>query len=132
MADEKKIEKKTGRHGSDKRPHRTDVYYTDEEWQKLNDMAAAAGVDSRHLATFVRELALKGKVKAILSAEDRRDINKLNNIGTNLWEVRKKLIDLNIDDELAKDLAKFKTEFAEILKYFKDKKDKKARRKRDV
>ena len=86
MADEKKIEKKTGRHGSDKRPHRTDVYYTDEEWQKLNDMAAAAGVDSRHLATFVRELALKGKVKAILSAEDRRDINKLNNIHKNvIW-----------------------------------------------
>ncbi len=132
MADEKKKEKKTGRHGSDKRPHRTEVYYTDEEWQKLDELATAAGVDSRHLAAFVRELALKGKVKAILSAEDRRDIDKLNNIGTNIWEVRKKLIDLNIDEEMQEQLYKFKTEFAEILKYFKDKKDKKARRKRDV
>jgi hypothetical protein len=121
--------------GSALRPNRMEVNFSDEEWEKLNEMATAAGVNTRHLPTFVRKLALEGKIKSILSAEDRRDISKLNNIGTNLWEVRKKLIDLKSEDELqelVKELYKFKTEFAEILKYFKDKKVKKARRKREV
>ena len=119
MADEKK-EKKTGRHGSNKRPHRTEVYFTDEEWEKVNSLMAAAGEKS--LPVFLRELALhKGTVVAALSADERKSIADLGKIGTNIWQIRKDLINYGLDEKAASDIEAMYDEFAKIKEHFKAK-----------
>ena len=130
MAEEKK-EKKTGRHGSGLRPHRTEVYFTDKEWENVNSLMAFAGEKS--LPVFLRELAInKGTVIAALTEDERKSITDLGKMGTNIWKTRNTLIALINENkenkqmipELQKTIDELKTlydEFAEIKNYFKEK-----------
>ena len=119
MADEKK-EKKTGRHGSGKRPNRTEVYFTNEEWEKVNSLMAAAGEKS--LPVFLRELAInEGTVVAALTADERKLITDLSKMGTNIWQIRKDLINYGLDEKAVSDIEAMYDEFAQIKEHFKAK-----------
>lgn len=116
MADEKK-EKKTGRHGSGKRPNRTEVYFTNEEWEKVKSLMAAAGEKS--LPVFLRELALhEGTVVAALTVGEKKSITDLGKIGTNIWQIRKDLINYGLDEKAVADIEAMYVEFAKIKEYF--------------
>lgn len=119
MADEKK-EKKTGRHGSALRPNRTEVYFTNEEWEKVNSLMAAAGEKS--LPVFLRELAInEGTVVAALTADERKLITDLSKMGTNIWQIRKDLINYGLDEKALSDIEAMYDEFAQIKEHFKAK-----------
>ena len=82
--------------------------------------AAAAGEKS--LPVFLRELALhEGTVVAALSADERKSITDLGKIGTNIWQIRKDLINYGLDEKAASDIEAMYDEFAKIKEHFKAK-----------
>lgn len=94
-----------GRHGSKKRPNRSEVYFTDEEHSIVKKMADAAGKSS--LPVFIRELVLnEGTVTAALTAEEKKSITDLSNIGTNIWKTRNSLIVLMMNKDASKARSK--------------------------
>ena len=117
MADKKK-EKKTGRHGSAKRPNRIEVILTDEENSRLEELSTAAGVKPTQL---VRKLIMGGTVKAALTAEERKLITDLSKMGTNIWQIRKDLINYGLDEKAVSDIESMYDEFAQIKEHFKTK-----------
>lgn len=129
MNDEKNIQPQvTKRHGSKPRPNRIEVILSDQEYEHVSALAERAG--EKTVANFIREFIMKGgKITAALSKKEIQEIDKLNNIGTNLWEVRKQILNSGFDDKTAQDLYAFKQEFTEILAYYKSKKKKKIKRK---
>lgn len=130
---EEKTTKKTskGRHGSAKRPHRTEVYFTDREYARVQELSEEVGAAS--LPEFVRHIVMhRGKVTAPLTAEERKSITDLHKIGTNIWKTRNALIALMIENtelkkkipDLQKIVDELKTiqeDFAEINEHFKEK-----------
>lgn len=118
------LEKSTKHHGSQKRPNRLEVSLSDEEWNKLEALARSAG--EKTVPKFARKLLLGGgTVLAAVSLEERENIRQLHKIGTNLWQLRKDLKNYGIDENTAKDLEKFRTEFAKVLLHFREKIEKK-------
>ena len=110
----------TRRHGSEKRPHRLEITFSDTEWKTVNALAKKADQDK--LPAFVRKLILGGGIlEAAVSAQDRRDICHLSRIATNLWQLRKDLLNYGVDEQLSKDLETFRGEFANILMYYRSK-----------
>lgn len=117
---------KTTRHGSLKRPHRLEVTFSDREWQAVQALASKAGTDK--IAAVVRNLVLcKGTVIAAITAEDRRNIAQLSKIGTNLWQLRKELLNWGVDDSFLRDLETFRAEFQNIISSFREKIEKQSR-----
>ena len=118
-------EKKTTKHhGSAKRPHRMEVSFSEKEWEKLTELAAVSGEKS--MSKFARKAILNsGIVEAAVTADDRREIGKLSKIGVNLWNVRKQLHNAGMDEKTLKDFQMFYEEFAEIIRYYRAKIDKK-------
>jgi len=114
---------KTKHHGSLRRPNRLELSFTDAEFRTLSDLADEAG--AKKLAAFARKLILGGSViEAAVTADDRRDISQLSKIGSNLWELRKRLIMQGLDNHFVADLDSFYKEFAAILKYYRTKLEK--------
>lgn len=116
--------KNTKHHGSAKRPHRMEVTFSEQEWEKLTGLAAVSGEKS--LSKFARKAILNsGVVEAAVTAEDRREIGKLGKIGANLWSLRKQLLNAGMDEITLKDFQMFYEEFAKIIRYYRAKIDKK-------
>ena len=114
----------TKHHGSAKRPHRIEVTFSEQEWEKLTELSAVSGEKS--LSKFARKVILNcGIVEGPVTAEDRKEIGKLSRIGANLWQVRKQLHNAGMDENTLKDFQLFYEEFAEIIKYYRVKIDKK-------
>ena len=116
----KETDQKTSRHhGSGKRPNRIEVILTDEENSRLEELSAAAGVKPTQL---VRKLIMGGgTVKAALTAEERKLITDLGKMGTNIWQIRKDLINYGLDEKAVSDIEAMYDEFAEIKEHFKAK-----------
>ena len=111
---------KNKRHGSKKRPNRLELSFSDEEWERVQSLAAEAGVEK--VTDFLRELLVQdGIVTAALKPEERKTITDLGKVGTNIWEVRKKLIDIGVDEKTTAELKAMYDEFSKIRDYFKEK-----------
>ena len=125
----KKVSK--GRHGSARRPHRTEVYFTDREYARIQELSDEAGAAS--LPEFVRYIVMhQGEVTAALTAEERKSITDLSKIGTNIWKTRNSLIVLmNENKEIKQMIPELQTivdnlntlqiDFAKINEHFKEK-----------
>ena len=101
-----------------------EVTFSEQEWEKLTELSAVSGEKS--LSKFARKAILNsGVVQAAVTAEDRREIGKLSRIGANLWNIRKQLHNAGMDENTLKDFQMFYEEFAEIIKYYRAKIDKK-------
>ncbi len=113
------------RHGSDLRPRRVEISFTEHEYERISALAKQAGAKS--VAKFARKFLLKGrKINVPLSETDRKNIDNLHKIGINLWQIRKDIMNYGIDDKVIDDLAQIKSDFYnEILPYFRSKKEKK-------
>ena len=105
-------------HGSGKRPNRIEVILTDEEKSRLEELSTAAG---KKPTEYVRELILNGKVDAALTAEERKLITDLSKMGTNIWQIRKDLINYGLDEKAVSDIEAMYDEFAKIKEHFKAK-----------
>lgn len=105
-------------HGSGKRPNRIEVILTDEEKSRLEELSTSAG---KKPTEYVRELILSGKVDAALTAEERKLITDLGRMGTNIWQIRKDLINYGLDENAVTDIEAMYDEFAIIKEYFKAK-----------
>lgn len=116
----KEIDQKTSRHhGSGTRPNRIEVILTDEENSRLEALSAAAGVKPTQL---IRKLIMgSGTVKAALTAEERKLITDLSKMGTNIWQIRKDLINYGLDENALSDIDAMYDEFAKIKEHFKAK-----------
>lgn len=116
----KETDQKTSKHhGSGKRPNRIEVVLTDEENSRLEELSAAAGVKPTQ---FVRKLIMGGgTVKAALTSEERKLITNLGKIGTNIWQIRKDLINFGLDENALSDIDAMYDEFAKIKEHFKAK-----------
>ena len=115
----KETDPKTSKHhGSGKRPNRIEVILTDEENSRLEELSAAAGVKPTQL---VRKLIMGGTVKAALTAEERKLITDLGKMGTNIWQIRKDLINYGLDEKALSDIDAMYDEFAAIKEHFKAK-----------
>lgn len=115
----KETDPKTSKHhGSGKRPNRIEVILNDEENSRLEELSAAAGVKPTQL---VRKLIMGGTVKAALTAEERKLITDLGKMGTNIWQIRKDLINYGLDEKAVSDIEAMYDEFAEIKEHFRAK-----------
>lgn len=74
------------------RPCRVEVMFTEEE-MKLIDYRLSVVSNGKKMSrsAYIREMSLKGGVWQAVSAEDRKTIARLSNLGTNLWNLRKTL-----------------------------------------
>lgn len=125
MEETKDLQLQAGkRHGSELRPRRVEISFTEDEYEQISALAEQAG--DKSVAKFIRKYILKRrKLKARLSDSDKKEIENLHKIGTNIWQIRKDLINYGIDDKVIDDLEKMKKEFYElILPYYRDKKEK--------
>ncbi len=112
--------KQTRHHGSSKRPNRLEISLNDDEMKTVVELATKAGMTK--IPTFARKLLLGGGViPAPITPDDRKDINQLSKIGSNLWRLRKDLEDFGVDPELLRDLELFKIKFKKILDYYIEK-----------
>lgn len=119
VKEKEKKEKKAGRHGSKKRPYRIEVILTDEEKSRLDELSVAA---NEKPAKYIRKLIMGGgTVKAALTAEERKSITDLRKIGTNIWEIRKNLINYGLDEKSIADIKAMYDEFAKIKDFYKEK-----------
>lgn len=115
----KETDPKTSRHhGSGKRPNRIEVILTEEENSRLKELSTAAGVKPTQL---VRKLIMGGTVNAALTAEERKLITDLGKMGTNIWQIRKDLINYGLDEKAVSDIEAMYDEFAQIKEHFKTK-----------
>ena len=125
MEETKDLQLQAGkRRGSELRPRRVEISFTEDEYEQISALAEQAG--DKSVAKFIRKYILKRrKLKARLSDSDKKEIENLHKIGTNIWQIRKDLINYGIDDKVIDDLEKMKKEFYElILPYYRDKKEK--------
>ena len=107
-----------GRHGSARRPHRKEVYFSDQEFERVQELAKEASAAS--LPEFIRHIVMHhGVVKAALTPDERKLITDLGRIGTNIWEFRKDLMKHGPDSQLLKDLETMYREFTDIKEYYK-------------
>ena len=109
--------KTTNRHGSNKRPNRIEISFSDQELKKVKALAREAGQDK--IPTFVRNFILGGGVvEAAVTEQDRKDIAQLSKIGANLWQLRKDLKEYGLDNQFLSDLREFSEKFKTILPYY--------------
>lgn len=99
-----------------------EVTFSEKEWERLTELAAVSGEKS--LSKFARKAILNSSVvEAKVTADDRREIGKLSNIGVNLWNVRKQLHNAGMDENTLKDFQLFYDDFAKIIRYYRSKID---------
>ena len=125
MEETKDIQLQPGkRHGSELRPRRVEITFSEDEYERISALADQAGEKS--VAKFIRQYVLKRRqLKARLSETDKKNIDNLHKIGTNIWQIRKDIMSFGIDDKVIDDLAQMKSEFYQlILPYYRDKKEK--------
>lgn len=109
----------TKHHGSGKRPNRLELTLTDDEKSRLDELSEAAGMKP---SQFLQKLIMTGgKVNAALTAEERKSITALSKIGTNIWEIRKEMINYGMDETTVSDIEVMYDDFAKIKEHFKSK-----------
>lgn len=119
MKEETTEKKKTGRHGSKRRPNRVEICFSDTEYSRVKELAEEANAVS--LPEFVRLIVMfRGMVTAALTPEDRKLISDLGKMGTNLWEIRKDLMRHGTDKQLLADLESMYQDFKKIKDYYKE------------
>lgn len=124
MTNEKdKQTKKTKHHGSQKRPNRLEITFSDGEWNIVLSQADEAGYAKP--TEFARKLLLGGgTIQAVVTPEDRKNIGQLSKIGTNLWQLRKDLNYYGLDKKFLEDLNTFHANFKKVILFYRAKIDK--------
>lgn len=103
------------------RPCRVEVMFTEEEMKQIDyRLSLASNGKKMSRSAYIREMTLKGGVWQAVSAEDRKDIARLTNIGTNLWNLRKTLHNEGMLGQEIK-VKNIITDLEQIIAYFQDK-----------
>lgn len=110
-------------HHSDRssRPRRVEVMFTDEEMKVVEYRWKMIRKDTKMpRSEYIRRMALTGSVCQAVSSQDRKDISRLVNIGTSLWNLRKQAHNEGLYG-METQFKDFAEEFEQIIEYYQEK-----------